>query len=832
MNKVAILGLASVSTLAFATPVYAQEAQGASTDDSVIIVTARRKEESIQDVPLNIQAVGGDDLEKLQIREFENLTALVPGLSLDIVPSGIGGVATMRGIDFSSNASGSATSVEFYRNDAPTTPSVVLKGLYDIGQIEVLRGPQGTLRGRASPSGSITITTKKPILDEAGGYLSGTVDDQHGWNVNGAINVPIISEKLGVRLAGFVDEGRGSGVYGLNVQTGEIDRNIFADTQSLRASVRANPFDDVLLLDFNYEVIDVNARQFPNGPNGDSSRSESFSNVNPAAGASPILIRPGDDLSANGFASTSESTSKIYNWQAQLNLFGQSLVYVGSRTDVAIDSYASDDYANLFAVNEVNGTPFGQTNVIDNHPTRSHELRLQNDDRVLGIFDYVVGALWLKQGSPTVLLRATGIGSPAGLLAVSRSGTYRFRVAEEESYFGNLTAHITDRLEVSGGIRRIKASQYSGVALGPETADIAQYDDSRTAGLTVCYGYGGGADVGFASTYDFAGCDKARKATIYNASIKYQVTDNAMVYASYGTSWRPGNSIIGYRGAVGPFLNQFLNLADEESESYEIGFKTSWMNDQVRFNVSAYRQTFKNFPYRLGTPVISLVAPDTPSLTSAFNFVVPAEPKIKGFEAELSYDPSDNFFLSANVSYADSKISGASVPCVDIDNDNIQDSVPPSAADLLAQAGANQVDICQTDLTASVAPKWQGSVQAEYSMPFGATTEGFIRGLASWKGSSVGELTNQFDDAKSYSLIDLFAGVRDPDGAWDVTLFAKNVFDVRRVTSRTGSAQSTVLLVDPATRTSAAFDNTQYVGIDVTRPREFGVTVRVAFGSR
>lgn len=837
MKKMHAALAVSVSLGALSMPAYAQDAspqEGASAAGGTIIVTARRKDEDIQDVPLNIQAVGGDDLKKLEIRQFADITAAVPGLSLEANNQSFGRRASIRGLDFSSNASGSAASVEFYRNDSPITPGALFQALYDIGQIEVLRGPQGTLKGRASPSGSISLTTRRPDLYEAGGYMSGSYAEHGRWSTEGAFNVPLIEDKLAVRVAGFIGESEASGVHGLNLKTGRIDKNTFDNTEAVRASVRADPFDGVLLLDFNYEVINNKNRFFGSG---EFRQVESFRNVNGAAGASPVTIRPKDDLSVGAAAGTSNSKYTIFNWQAQLNLFGQSLTYVGSQVDGDIISYAPDDVAGLLATDvAANGVQFGQTAFsIPDHFTKTHEVRLQNQDRIGGIFDYVIGGLFSKQGTSTDIVRVVASGGDpvSGALALSvRLPVYRFRIAKENSLFANLTAHIGDRLEISGGVRKIKSGQDSGVATGATLAsgsqpflnpDLSTFTDGVANHR--CYGYRGGVSLKFKSTYDYANCDPVRKATIYSASAKYNVTDNLMVYASYGTSWRPGNSVIGYRGVQGAFVNQFLELANEKSKSIEGGFKSRWLDDKLTFNLTVYRQTFKNFPYRLSTPILSTAAPGSNALTAGFQFVVPTDPKITGFEAEFAFAPSDNFNLGAILSYANGKIKNAAVPCVDLNDDNVQDQSPPSGDALLAHVGNNQVDICSTNLTSSIAPKWQGSVNGEFSQPFSDNLDGFLRGLVTWKGSSVGDLANQFDQTKSYALVNLYAGLRDPDGAWDVTLFAKNLTDTRRVTARTGVAQSTVL-------GGRAVDSTQYVGINVTEPRQFGVSARIAFGSR
>ena len=172
------LALASVSLISIAAPAFAQTAAPAPAAAATnapaaqigeVIVQARRRDERLQDVPLVVNAVTNKQLDQLNIRDMKDIAPIVPGLTLTNNANGIGSVATLRGVNFDVNSSGNNGTVEFYLNDEPITSDVVLQSMYDIGQIEVLRGPQGTLRGRASPSGSITVTTQRPDLYSFGG---------------------------------------------------------------------------------------------------------------------------------------------------------------------------------------------------------------------------------------------------------------------------------------------------------------------------------------------------------------------------------------------------------------------------------------------------------------------------------------------------------------------------------------------------------------------------------------------------------------------------------------------------------------------------------------
>src|SRR5215831_4964678 len=190
-------GAADAPTSATASPAGLEE----------IIVTARRKEESLQDVPQTVSAVTAETIEKLNILKFEDVQSVTPGLTLSSGTTGYTTTASMRGVSFNVE-SGASETVAFYLNDAPTDSNFLFQSMYDIGQIEVLRGPQGTLRGRASPSGAITVTTHKADVSGFGGYGMVTATDQSAYDLNGAINIPILSDVLAIRIAGITQKDK------------------------------------------------------------------------------------------------------------------------------------------------------------------------------------------------------------------------------------------------------------------------------------------------------------------------------------------------------------------------------------------------------------------------------------------------------------------------------------------------------------------------------------------------------------------------------------------------------------------------------------------------
>jgi iron complex outermembrane receptor protein len=270
-SSLLVLATAAQATpQADAAPAKAQAAPAVEVE--VVVVTARRRDESIQDVPAVVNAVTPEELVKLNIRDFTEVQNLVPGLSLTNNANGIGGSAQVRGVNFDVNASGNNATVEFYQNDAPITAGVVLQQMYDVGQVEVLRGPQGTLRGRASPSGSITVTTKKPDLYKSGGYGSFTATDTGTTNFNGAVNIPIIEGIAAIRVAGVFNGDNANRVHPIS---DALDgRGPDGKTQSGRITALVRPVD-AITLEGSFQQIVTHSRFFD--------QVESFNQVDPAA---------------------------------------------------------------------------------------------------------------------------------------------------------------------------------------------------------------------------------------------------------------------------------------------------------------------------------------------------------------------------------------------------------------------------------------------------------------------------------------------------------------------------------------------------------------------
>lgn len=810
MKAIRTIALAGVSLLGFAQTAFAQDtAPVDASTTSDIVVEARRRDESVQDVPLVVNAVTAESINRLNLRDFKDIQAVVPGLTMNSNSNGIGTTSSVRGVNFDVNASGSNGTIEYYLNDAPLTSGALFNAMYDIGQIEVLRGPQGTLRGRAAPSGSITIAHRKPDLTQAGGYFQGTANTVGGINVNAALNVPVIEDRLAIRVAGLVEEGEGNRVHSINAPGIEpMTRN-----RSGRVFVRAEPID-AISLEGVYQRIEQRSRQFD--------QVACFNQFSTAGAACPVQIDPEDRLGIKPLPQTTKANYDIFTWKASAGLFGQRLFYVGSSVHQKINVFAPQDEANAYpALN------LGQFTTNDSR-IKSHEVRLQNEERVAGMFDYVVGYFRTNASTPSYLITER-LQPVAGVVSLIPSATLRGSKTSEESYFGNLTLHLGEATELSGGARHIKIRQQS--SLGSVSVP------GLTAPQPIQQDVSGIVKSGTLINLAFGGVDRTFEKTIFAASAKHRFNDNLMVYANFGTSFRPGNNVV--RSTVNARASAletgFLVLPSETSKSYEIGVKSDLLGDTLKLNLAAFQQDYKNYPFRSPSGVFYInyaTATSAPAVAS-FNFVSPVPVRVRGFEFEADWRPTERLRLNLNLAYALGKIKNGQVACLDLNGDGTPDSVTsaPSATALLAAVGANNLSTCPVNFRSMTSSPWNANVQAEYSHPVASGIDVFARGLYTFSGSSLNDPANAFDDYDSYGRLNLYAGIRNEDSSWELTLYGKNLFNNKTILATSNGPAFTAV-------TGGATINSPYISLGnpstpgLVAPREFGVNLRVAFGSR
>ncbi len=824
MNILVVPGLLAVASTASAqAPADASAAEPIVALEE-IIVTARRKSESLQDVPQSVSAVTSDVIEKLAILKFEDVAAVVPGLNMGSGLSAPGGAAgsgtstAMRGVSFSPDSQTSA-SVEFYLNDALIESNFLFQSMFDVGQIEVLRGPQGTLRGRSAPSGAITLTTRKPNLSQIGGYVSATGSNRDATNVQGAFNMPVISDVLAVRIAALDDRNEADGVKSVN---SSVDPS--SETKAGRISLRFEPTDSIAA-DLMFQHMERDNAVFANvigNGRGDAQR--------------PV-IRLGDRLGVTDGPFTVRQKLDAVTGNVSWAFAGQQLAYVGSYNELSINAHTPFDVGN-----QILGQDIAQTRKTTQRQM-TQELRLASEEMVAGFFDYTAGVFYAETKSPTTFDQVStflsgAFGTPvAPALPDPSIFNSQYQVLtnaslalekKETSVFASVTLHLGDRTELALGGRYIEFKNTRVLSSVTNRTLIAQ-----STGTTPCSFIPGAVGSTYTNSCDFVAVATTvtpsdpvtikEQPFVYNAALSHHLTDAVLVYANMGTAWRSGTTALGVNnGQNDPNLQAQVDIPSEDSISYEIGFKSTFWDNRARVNLAVYHQEFDGLIFTTQpTPYVSCrsASDASCSLDPTKSFATSADAVVDGIDVETNFVLTDRWNVGLGVGYADGKVDNDFIPCTPPDF-NPSATTARTSSSAFSASGSN-IYLCQSSSSVSRFPPWTATLQSEYSMPITNSFDGYIRGLYTEFAENKDRSPNFV--ASQYGLLNLFAGVRSPEGNWEISAFVKNALDEEQQLSQD--------VAIGAGNASAFFGSSGYQRASYTPLREFGLSVRYAFGS-
>lgn len=770
-----------------------------------ILVTATRRSTSLQDVPMVVTPITDEDLQKFNITTFNDIATLSPGLQLSPANSRLGAVASLRGVGFTITT-GSQPAVDIYFNETQLNAIVAFQSIYDIGQIEVLRGPQGTLRGAPAPTGAITIATRRPDLDEIGGMADATIAERGNLNLQSAINIPLLAGRAAVRLAGMYDKNDGGDISNPTTGAESDDR-----TRSARASVVLEPTNNLELF-ASYQYL--------------RNKSESLTQVEGAGlGYNGPLIRGGDRLAVQEVTSPGRLTSHIVNWSAKLDLEDVTLSYIGGYQQSLGGS--TRILGDQDAGNAIVDAAVGSSSRVP-QKSRIHELRLDSSgegrfwDFTLGAYSFVGSSKATRQtrfvsafpgayGDP-----ATTSGPPRGPLNERYLLAFDLILPVEtqsRSIFGSSTFHLPTGTDITVGARHIWFRDERNFSLAFRPSHVAVPLGFPTAGVCTSLGmepsvYSTSCDATVELPARQQDAVRKQQAWVYNANVTHHLSDNTTVYANYGHSWRP------------PGSNQGTNVPDEvfwvdaeKSDNYEIGVKAEFLDRRVRLGAAVFQQDFKNFISRVAN-VPYLQGAGTPFATVGIDDVtINGDARVRGFEVEVFGQLTEHWTAQASLSYAKGRFKDANIPCRDSNFDGIADNGADPTVSEFENAGT-VIAYCRSNGPISTLPEWSATLSSEYVWPIGQA-DAYLRGLATYYGTNKAAKPGEvFDD---YVLLNVFAGAREIIPGLDISFFVKNVFNVTNTIDRTAPLTTFGL-------------PTGYVSATYTPPRRVGATARYAFG--
>jgi iron complex outermembrane recepter protein len=812
--------LAGSSVIGLTAPAIAQgnEAPGARAEaeesSGEIIVTATRRQEKLQDVSMSVNVATGEQLEKFKIFDVKDVQQLAPGLQLTNT-TGRNNTTTLRGITFDPDQ-GTGPAVQVYLNEVPADAQTVYTAMYDIQQIEVLRGPQGLLRGLSAPAGSITITTRKPNFDNIEGSVQVTGTDRHAYNVQAGVSLPF-SDALAIRVAGLVDGNRVNQVHNVN----RNDEHSRSRTQSARITLGWKPSSEFSAY-LTYQYLTADNRQFQQVVGSGNTPLGIYRTVfgtpsifvPPAFGGGPFApdtsLVSGPPLTVKDRGAVQEGVFRnqnethIVNLQSDYDLGPATLSFVGAHQFSKLKINRDLDSANAIP------GYVAKSDVVTPYKVDTAELRLTSNNGEG--FDWGVGAFYSKQTGTTVVNQANDLfqyavapnamvnppcslvgGAAAGCLGNFAPFTIPNQLplkvfitvptnASTWSFNGNLS-YKTGPLTIQGGlrysiIRSIQTTQQTLTGLinsGPAEIIPAALQRSRHTPIT------GGA------------------------TINYAVSDDLNAYFAYGHSFRKGSTGVATPAGVS---NDLIRTNPEKTDSFEVGFKGSAFDRKVNYTVAAFYQKLDGFLSRFNEIFWSVPGGNPPS--GFFDFNYNGDAKIKGIEASLDARLTPDWDLNVGAAYTHARWSNARLPC----NDYAGTGVPNTDAPSAQVTGTGNVSYCNISDRLANAPDFSLNANTEIRFPMDSVTP-FVRALVTYTPSyNWWQAQYRFKDRE---LVNLFLGVRSNDDKWELDIFAKNLLNQQRITNTSlGNARINAIV-------SGAFQS-GYSTVNVTNPREFGVT--------
>lgn len=729
--------LAAVPALAQSVETAAPTDQVEATDVGEIVVTAQKRSQRLQDVPLAVTALSAETLSNSQVTGTSGLAALVPSLTFTQSTSDLNNNVRIRGVGTALFNTGLESAVSFVVDGVVMSrQGQGFQELIDVERVEVLRGPQGTLFGKNATAGVVNVVTQRPT-DELSGAIEASAAEHGEYRLKGTVSGPL-AENLGGRLTGFYthddgfvhDYGTGDTVYGSEVfgLRGKLD---------WQASENLN-----LLLTADYRESDSDCCQLV---------PYQTSNAVLAGLRSPIVASP------TNRAVETDGTTFANTRQAGVSVEGN--LALGDHTLTSITAYRTWTLENNVEVDGIASAvpvyvPFGNGYFNVNGggldiSQFTQELRLTSPSG--GALEYTVGLFYFDLDLDRDFRRRVGacLTNPAAF--GQACPTYYFSSAEHsantqtQNYaaFGQLEWHLTDKLSALGGLRaqREKVS-YSGQR--PTTAPFA--------GDRLLFAASSGS--GEVSDNDISG----------KLGLQYQFSRRAQTYLTWSR---------GYKGAgydvelTADFANQTAVLP-ETVKAWELGFKGQGLDGRLSVNTALFYADYQNLQ------VQSTIAPNVSIPTNAGSSIS------KGAEVEFQFRATDKLSFNGGVTYADATFDATRLSCALTDQ---------AGAITLAAGQAEPVNTCfryGSGTTQNVedgrlpnAPKWRGNLSVRYDdrIP-GTDLNGFVQLAATHQSAITFSLEQDPGlEQDAYGLVNLTLGASTADDRYTVSFFVRNLFD-------------------------------------------------------
>jgi iron complex outermembrane receptor protein len=730
-------------------PVAEPAAEANAVDETEIVVTAQKRSENVQDVPISIAAFSGDTLEKNNVVNIEGLAKITPNLSVAKGAQTSYVRLAIRGIGAASNTTVEPSVAVFLDGAYVPRVGAVISSMLDMESVEVLRGPQGTLFGRNASVGAVSFHTARPKYGDLSGEVTGEYGNGDRWKASGYVNVPV-GENAAFRFAGSQQWFKG---YWENKLDGEHYGG--TDDTILRGSFRGETGPVEWIFRADYAKI-----QGDGGTNIDFDRNS----VNDAQWNFLSVALGAPDTNLNDDKLNQYMTADVDDeqWGINSNL---SWDVGGGSTIRLINNYR--DWDNEQLDGDVIFTPsriLSRTGLFES-TSQNHELQFisPTEQWLDGRLDLVAGLYYFhekyKQGENLHLndqfckiAPAPARPACAAFLTANRGHVEDVTTQEvkqtTDSYaaYAQANVRITDQFSATLGGRFSKDSkegsydQFTHPLVASVRADehltLPDVDDEKFT---------------------------------YRLGLNWEPNDDILVFGTYSTGYKSA----GYNsGAGSPSLTtvagQFRpdrRVFDRETtENWELGAKTSWLDRKLTLNLTMYRMNISGFQDR---------AFDGTSFTvrNAGNL------RHQGFELDAVAKPFRNLSFFGSVAYLDSEFT-------DYPNAAGLPGCAPTAAGIPLACQSLPFQGQRQDLegtAATFAPEWSGRVGFDWTGNVGSSGMTYsLNSNLSFVSEQFGGLVNDGNPQTiidGYALLGARATLNGTNDAWSVSLFGNNLLD-------------------------------------------------------
>ena len=695
-----------------------------------VTVNARRREETAQSVPTAISVLNSETLETQRIYRVQDLQQLVPSTNVAYVHARQSSIS-IRGLGNNPASDGLEGSVGIYLDNVYLgRPGMAVFDLLDVEQLEVLRGPQGTLFGKNTTAGVLNITTRKPTFHREGSIQQSIGEDGY-LQTQGSFSGPI-SDTLAGRISAYRSEDDG---YVKNIHNGD-DLN-GGKRQGFRTQLLFKPSET-----FNLRWI------------GEYNEEDSNNGILSLYSTGPTLngVNRYESLAAQAGATLVSGKDRKVNFDADQ----QVTVFQGG-TSVEANWTLPNDFTltSITAYRWWDFTPrnddgldvpvFYSAGVSVRDKQYSQEIRLASPTG--GAFDYVLGAYYFKQDLDNTSFTYYGPQAdtwnltPAG--ALNNVNTLGDGHIDTDSYalFAQGTWHVTDRLDFTAGIRGTYEEKSAWVTR-----------DAPTGGAAVT-GAAAAARQGRVGAYDSGDLNQYSFSPTGLLSLSYRFSDAVLGYASLTHGEKSGgvNLAVGSAPVAGA---DSLLIGTERANNAELGFKSTLWDHRLQLNANVFWTQVNGYQTN---------AYDQDNrvqyLTNAGSV------RSRGVEFESTLIPLRGLTLNINGSYNDvSYLSYKDAPC------------PPEVSQ--APGAPASCDLSGHQVVG--ASKWIGNANGEYKWNLANGFEPYVTASYAFRSKAVGTVEDSdYGQIPSYAVVNFSTGLRGDfnQGQWDVSLWLKNAFD-------------------------------------------------------